>query len=140
MKKKICLLVLALVAAVSCFAENSGVIEINTNAKTTTSVYHNTKNEKFSLTEAFEICVLAGDSYFFSDFEVGLYGKNELLKVFDDEYIYGSAVGAVINLHYGFVMLEYFKYDDEPESLVGWDKLIFVTLENGKVLCLKFVE
>lgn len=140
MKKKICLFVLVLVVVASCFAENSGFVEINENSKTKTSVSLNTKNKKILLPEAFKLCVIAGDSYFFSDCEVELYSKKELLKVFDDELIYGSAVSAVINLHYGFVMLDYFKYDDEPESLVGWDKLFFFTLENDKVLCLKLVE
>lgn len=81
-----------------------------------------------------------GKAFSDSNFEIAIYSKEELQKQFTDNYIYGTAINAALNLNYGLVQIQYFKYNDEPKSLVGWDNLFFVTMQNNKILCIKVIE
>lgn len=60
---------------------------------------------------------------------------------FKDDYIYGSAITAVTNLHYGFAYVSYYRYEDEyEENIVGWDVLFLYALDDGRFLCIKILD
>lgn len=143
MKKTIILCVFVLILSFSTsfgFAQEAEYIEIGFNAKTTTYVDKQTKGYKFSEDKVFELCLNYGKAFSDSNFEIAIYSKDELQKQFTDNYIYGTAINAALNLNYGLVQIQYFKYNDEPKSLVGWDNLFFVTMQNNKILCIKVIE
>ena len=78
-----------------------------------------------------------------ADFSAKIYtDATELIKTedFKDEYIYGTATMAVVNLHYGAVQIDYYRWDNETESIVGWDFLAFFALDDGRVLCIKILN
>lgn len=123
-----------------CFAEDQELFEIGTNAKTSTYVDVNSKNRKFTEDEIVGFC-----EQFVKDNPNSLFASNwydtvELLETFDDNYIYGTAVMAAINLHYGFVKIDYSKWNDEDVSIVGWDTLYFLTFEDGYIFCVIILD
>ena len=140
--KKVGLIVFLLLLAAQVFADDS-FLEIGVNAKTKTSVYLPSKDKCFSLEGAIE-CAMADASCFENaDFFAKIYpDAAELFKTddFKDEYIYGTATMAVVNLHYGAVQINYYRWDNEEESIVGWDYLAFFALDDGRVLCIKILK
>lgn len=120
------------------FAENSNILEIGRNAKTSTYVNLLTKDFDFPVDDAFEFCMNLGRDYADYVFQVDIYNTVELLTELDDNYIYGTAVMAVVQLNYGFAQIEYFKYDDEPRSVIGWDVFFIIAMDNGQYLTVRF--
>ena len=121
--KKLLMGVFILVTVNSLFASEAWM-KIATNAKVDTNVYVVSKNYAYSLEDAIEIFMYIASAYDgeHTTFDINIYKKSDLLssKDFEDEYIYGSAVMAIVNLGYGIVQADYFRYDDEKENLVGW--------------------
>ena len=145
MKKRIFLIgVIFLMFVGKVFAAEQW-LKIATNVKTDTVVDLESKDKTYSLNSAFEFLRKVGAECDGSKsvLDVKYYGtRSELFTSsdFKDEYIYGSATMAVVNLHYGLVYIDYFRYDDEKTSIVGWDKLYFIVLDDGRVICAKIIN
>ncbi len=141
-KKIIVLFVVSLFAGLSSgFAQNSNILEIGSNAKTSTYVNLLTKDKSCSESTVLEWCISLGMNFYQSGYSIEIYDNNiSLVNAFSDEYIYGTAVMAVVNLHYGFVQIEYSRWDEEKESIVGWDHLFFIKMSDGRILCVKFID
>lgn len=141
--KKLLMGVFILVTVNSLFASEAWM-KIATNAKVDTNVYVISKNYAYSLEDAIEIFMYIASAYDdeHTTFDINIYKESDLLssKDFEDEYIYGSAVMAIVNLDYGIVQADYFRYDDENENLVGWDFLFLIELTDGNVLCAKILK
>ena len=140
--KKIGFIVVLLMLVSHVFADDS-FMDIATNAKTTTSVYLPSKGQSYSLEEAIQCAMVNAWLHDDADYDIKFYkNTTELFKSsdFKDEYIYGSATMAVVNLHYGIVEIKYYRYDNEVENIVGWDYLSFFVLNDGRVLCVKILE
>lgn len=147
MKKRLFLLGLIFLFCSAFFYAEGKWLTIATNVKTSTAVYLDSINTTYSEEEAMVILMAAsgGFPYNQSDatFDVKIYNnKTELLTSadFKDEYIYGSATMAVVNLHYGIVYVNYSRYDDEEENFVGWDAMEFVVLDDGRVIWAKILK
>lgn len=143
MKLKKTLLIALLMMLVPFIFADDPFMDIATNAKTTTTVYIPSKDMTYSLEDAVKCAMVNAWLHGDADYDVKFYkDKSELFKSsdFKDEYIYGSATMAVVNLHYGIVEIKYFRYDDEVENIVGWDYLSFFALDDGRVMCIKILE
>ena len=133
---------LLLVCCAYMFADNEAFLDIGKTAKTTTTVYVPSKDKTLSLEDAIEFAMVDAEYYGDASYDIKIYGnKTELLtsKDFSDEYIYGTATMAVVNLNYGVVQITYYRYDNEVENIVGWDHLGFFVLNDGRVICEKIL-
>lgn len=140
--KRVGLIALLLLLAARVFADD-GFLEIGVNAKTKTSVLLSSKGKTFSLEDAMERAKIKAADFGDAGFYAKIYpNATELIKTedFKDEYIYGTATMAVVNLHYGAVQIDYYRWDNEMESIVGWDFLAFFALDDGRVLCVKILN
>ncbi|MBP5753854.1 MAG: hypothetical protein J6W60_13510 [Treponema sp.] len=143
MKLKKTLLIALLMMLVPFVFADDPFMDIATNAKTTTTVYLPSKDKTYSLEEAIQCAMVNAWMRGDADYDIKFYkDKSELFKSsdFKDEYIYGSATMAVVNLHYGIVEINYSRYSDEVENIVGWDYLSFFALDDGRVMCIKILE
>lgn len=126
------------------FADSDDFLEINVNAKVSTRVYLPSKNQKYSLEWAIEDAMLTASVWNDGDYTVNIYkNTKELLSSadFKDDYIYGSALTAVTNLHYGMTEISYYGYDDEYENLfMDWDFLTLYALDDGRFMCVKVLD
>ena len=140
--KKTLLIALIMMLAPFVFADDP-FMDIATNAKTTTTVYLPSKDKTYSLEEAIQCAMVNAWMRGDADYDIKFYNNTTELFTssdFKDEYIYGSATMAVVNLHYGIVEINYSRYTDERENIVGWDYLSFFVLDDGRVLCVKILE
>lgn len=144
MKKRLgfMFLILMQVCFVNVAFAQSEWTELNVNAKTST--YGNTKyyNQKLSMEEAIQVSMYFSVSFKGWDFDSKIYSKKEFTKTkdFDDKYIYGSAVNAVTKQGYGIVSIDYYLWDDEYVSDVGWDCMYLMKLKDDRVLCLRLTK
>ena len=140
--KKTLLIALLKMLASHVFADDP-FLDIATNVKTTTTVYLPSKDKTYSLEEAIQCAMVNAWMRGDADYDIKFYNNTKELFTssdFKDEYIYGSATMAVVNLHYGIVEINYSRYDDERENIVGWDYLSFFALDDGRVMCIKILE
>ena len=140
--KKIVYVVLLMMLAPLVFADDP-FMDIATNVKTTTTVYLPSKDKTYSLEEAIQCAMVNAWMRGDADYDIKFYNNTTELFTssdFKDEYIYGSATMAVVNLHYGIVEIKYYRYDNEVENIVGWDYLSFFALDDGRVMCIKILE
>lgn len=140
--KKLGFIVVLLMLASHVFADDP-FLDIATNVKTTTTVYLPSKDKTYSLEEAIQCAMVNAWMRGDADYDIKFYNNTTELFTssdFKDEYIYGSATMAVVNLHYGIVEINYSRYTDERENIVGWDYLSFFVLNDGRVLCVKILE
>lgn len=141
--KRLVTLFLLLICVAPTFADSDDFLEINVNAKVSTQVYLPSKNQKYSLEWAIETAMISASVWNDGDYTVNIYkNTKELLSSsdFKDDYIYGSALTAVTNLHYGITEIYYYRYDDEYESLVGWDVLTLYALNDGRFMCVRILD
>lgn len=141
MKKKfniVFLFLIQLCLANVAFAESEWIV-VNENAKIKTYAHTWDYGKKLSLEKAIENSMYFAKGYQDWTFNVKLYSKKEFSKTkdFSDEYIYGSALDAMNKQGYGTVSIDYYLWDDEYVSEVGWDSLYLTKLEDNSILCLK---
>ncbi len=154
--KKIAILVLLCATCAFMFADDdellplpplppapNSIVELGSNVKVSTKADILSINKKLSLEEAIELAMRHASIWNYANYSVKIYKNAKALTKsgdFDDDYIYGLAINAVEKLHYGTVKIEYYRYDDEINNLVGWDCLYFITLNDGRILCEKILE
>lgn len=142
MKKTMTALIALLVCLAPLFAGEEDFLTINTNAKTKTDVYLPLKNQKCSIGWAVESAMVIASVWNEGDYSAEIYKNTKALlssQDFKDDYIYGSVLTAVTNLHYGLACIYYSRYDDEYENIVGWDFLALYALDDGRFMCVKIL-
>lgn len=145
MKKRFLFIPLFLLMSFCKLFAGDSWIDIGRNAKVDTTVYYPSKDLNYSLEEAIRFLLFISTTYDSDevyDYSIEFYDKKDLITSddFSDDYIYGTAVMASVELKYGIVSAFYFRSDDEEESIVGWDVLFIISLDDGKVLCAKIIE
>ena len=59
---------------------------------------------------------------------------------FNDDDIYGAALSAVTEQHYGEAQIFSRGYDSGNKNLVDWDFLVLYALDDGRFLCIKILN
>lgn len=138
-----------IIALLICFtplaAEDSNIFMKYTNEKAETNVYLPSENQKYSLEKSIG---LAMEAAAICNCDNGIYtakiykNKKALLSSsdFNDDDIYGAALSAVTEQHYGEAQIFFRGYDSGNKNLVDWDFLVLYALDDGRFLCIKILN